>query len=838
MKPILPCLLAFLCCVSLPVSASEDVVASSPLASTQAVAPRVWAPALAPELTLDESSGYLRTAQPPGFAQLLVRIAGNAAAEATLVVSRPGDAASARSIRIQGDGWQRITLVYGRLGWSATNPLSVVISAPDFAGSVAFAPANDPAWPSGSGLSDAQLLNRLDLARPELAEVRTRYDTGDIPGAIAALARHFRTRVAPIWDLPELPAGEQDKANVKDQADRWVRGEVRMLNNAHTYPQGAIDWYLDPTVGGPNQTHEWIWSMNRHEGATPLLAAWRLTGDRVYLDTWAKTVRDWAQAMPVPGTPWRGPGSGWRLIEAGLRMGEFWPYAWTGFSRSEALSDADLILMVKCFWEHGEFLYRQPRERGNFYVLGTTGLHALSTIFPEFKTSPTWRRHAAAELMAYVLPNTETDGGWYERSPSYHQWIVNKIVLVLRASRQNGCADDFPVSFRRHVEKMAEWNVRISTPEGRVSALNDSSRLSLRAVATPLVLDEFPVNPVLKWAGASARSSKGPPLPPSEIIASGYTLLRTSWAKDAAYALFDVGPMGGGHGHLDALNLIYAPQGSIVLFDGTGGTYNRSAFRPWSVSTASHNTVMVDGANQFRPKDTPEDPVGKLPADTPAPVLVESSAALYAAGWHVGGYRKDGEIKVRHRREIVMLKSNVLTLVIDTMTPADALPHTYDLRWHALATKWTQHGSPAGAVVVPTDDGKALLGIIPLQPVDKVEARSGVTEPELLGWDVGKGSPGDVVKSGPPVPALTVRHLRTATGPMQFVTVLAPARLLGAGVPKVTARDGGWLVDLGKGAPPWIVKLSPATATARSPWCRIGGGDLRKSIEVKRTDQF
>jgi hypothetical protein len=174
MKPILPCLLAFLCCVSLPVSASEDVVASSPLASPQAVAPRIWAPALAPELTLDESSGFLRTAQPPGFAQLLVRIAGNAAAEATLVVSRPGDAASARSIRIQGDGWQRITLVYGRLGWSATNPLSVVISAPDFAGSVAFAPANDPAWPSGSGLSDAQLLNRLDLARPELAEVRTR----------------------------------------------------------------------------------------------------------------------------------------------------------------------------------------------------------------------------------------------------------------------------------------------------------------------------------------------------------------------------------------------------------------------------------------------------------------------------------------------------------------------------------------------------------------------------------------------------------------------------------------------------------------------------------------
>jgi len=208
MKPMLPYLLAFLTCVSLSVFASGDGVAPSPVASIQALVPRVWTPSIAPEITLDASSGYLRTAQPPGFAQLLVRIEANAAAEATLVVSRLGDPASARSICIQGDGWQRITLAYGRTGWSATNPLSVVILAPDFAGSMAFAPVNDPAWPSGSGLSEAQLLNRLDLARPELAEVRTRVETGDTPGAITALVRHFRTRAAPIWDLPELPTGE------------------------------------------------------------------------------------------------------------------------------------------------------------------------------------------------------------------------------------------------------------------------------------------------------------------------------------------------------------------------------------------------------------------------------------------------------------------------------------------------------------------------------------------------------------------------------------------------------------------------------------------------------
>jgi hypothetical protein len=276
--------------------------------------------------------------------------------------------------------------------------------------------------------------------------------------------------------------------------------------------------------------------------------------------------------------------------------------------------------------------------------------------------------------------------------------------------------------------------------------------------------------------------------------------MRTSWKTDASYLLFDVGPMGGGHGHLDALNLIYAPDGVMTVFDGTGGTYNASAFRPWSVSTASHNAVLVDRANQSRPKDSKEDPVGRLPADTPQAVFTAVDGGIYACGWHVGGFGKDASIQVRHRREILFAQATGVVVVIDTLTPQDAAKHRYDLRWHLRTTTW--HLDPTGSIVLPERQGRTLMAVIPLMGQEEVHADSGVMKPEILGWDVLKSNP-----STAPVPALTVRHLRTVEGPTTFVTALVPGSQLGSKPPVVTRTAEGWQIDSGNGKSPLHLRL-------------------------------
>ena len=771
---------------------------------------------------------------PPGLVQLLVRVEPAAAdaknppaAAGNLLVRRSGSAMGGSPIELRGDGWQRVTVFYGPGAWKGGQPPSITLAAPGFVGALSVASATHSAWPVGPGMSDAQLLGRLDLTRPELTTVRKLYNVGNVPDATAALIQHFRTRKRPVWELPALPTDSAGVESAKLAADKVVRGETAMLSNSYDYPNGKIDWHFDPTKSGKFQTNEWIWSMNRHECASKLMLAYRLTGDPRYVDCWSELVRSWTREVPVLSTEWSGaPGAGWRLIEAGLRMGQFWPDAWGAFASSPALPDDVLLMMVKAFWEHGEFLARQPVVRGNFYVMGTSGLYTLASLFPEFSDADRWRGEAIAGLRKYVMENTESDGGWYERSPSYHQWLVEKTATVMRMARLNGQLDEISRDFLDHLALMAEWNVRLSLPDRTVPALNDSARQDLEKICADAIRAEHPESAILKWgAGLAVGSLPGIPLlPASELMPSGYAVMRTSWAPDASCLIFDVGPMGGGHGHLDALNIIYAAGGKTALFDNTGGTYTASPFRAWAVSTASHNTVMVDGESQHRPKDSPQDPVGKLPVDTPTPVFMDTPGGIYASGWHVGGFGKDGAIPVRHRREIFFTTADGVAVICDTLIPKDTFEHSHDLRWHALTTRW--QGGGAQEVVVPEKDGKPLLAVIPLKPLDEVRTDSSVSEPQILGWDL--------PKSTPPTPALTIRHLRKATGPVTFLTVLVPGSMLAKGtLPVVTGSSaGGWRVNSGDGRAPLLVRLDSGEGYSN---CRIEGGLLPSPVDFLRT---
>ncbi|NDC73816.1 hypothetical protein EBZ70_00670 [bacterium] len=735
---------------------------------------RVWDPGSEPTLALTAESDRWRLLPKPGLVQLLVHAAdAEAGGRLQITLGKSGRPPTPVSLRIPG--WQRITIAVPLEDWKDGDPGVIQVSASGKTGPIQFAGPSHPAWPVGPGLSDAQLLAMLDLERPELSGVRAAVLRGDITEARRELIRHFRGRTQPTWQSPPREMTLNEKEDLAALAAMNLAGEFAMLGHRHTYPEGAIDWHLDPTEGTNAQTNEWVWSISRHEFASRWKYGLEASGDARYPAAWGRTILGWTEAMPVPASNWSWPGSGWRVLEAGIRTGEFWPDAWAAFHAHPAFSDDALLAMVKSFWEHADFLAAKPPFTGNFYVLANCGLHTTATLFPEFRDSPSWRKTAVLNLEKCVVPNTGSDGGWFEASPSYHQWVVDKLALVLSCAERNGCASDFSPSFRSLLSRMAEWNVRVSTPDRRVTALNDSSRLTLASVTTPFLREVYPGSNILPWAAALASGAApgpNPPLPASEYLEpSGYMVMRTSWEKDASYLLFDVGPMGGGHGHFDALNLVYSPDGRRGLFDGTGGTYDKTPFRWWSMSTLSHNTITIDRLNQFRPKPTKDDPIGALPADTPAPVYSESLAYIYASGWHVGGYGREPQLSVRHRREIVFLKETGIVLVLDTLTPADDLPHAYDLRWHAATT---QAKHTADGVALCGEEGSPLLAILPLTGLDSFHADSGVTKPEILGWDVIKGGTWDKTKSGPPVPALTVRHLRKTSGPTTFATLLVP----------------------------------------------------------------
>ena len=628
--------------------------------------------------------------------------------------------------------------------------------------------------PQGPRLSDRDLLELMDLSRPELAQVRRAADSGDAAAAIKALAAYYRhRRTVKWWFDPQ----RRDPANVKPdlrRTDDMVAGNFTIIYRRFPFRGGVEDWHINPTAGQPNQTDEWLWSLNRMGYWKDFGEAWWKTGESKYAEIWVRQLRSWARAMPMPNMMDEAGGSGWRGIEAGLRAAESWPQAWHRFLSAPEFTDADLILMLKCFAEHGRYLeeHRVPNPElpaSNHYLLAWSGLYTVGVIFPELKAAAQWRHDGADRLIAALRSGLLSDGGWYEFAPGYHLWVLEKALDAYRLARLEGDEQRFPASFLSLIQHGYEWAVKLTAPDRTLPKVNDSGaeeRMNLR----PEIARLFPESSLLQWAANlnATKSGVGMVAAPTWrsvfLESSGYSIMRSGWGRADNYACFDLGRLGGWHGHQDKLSLMIWARGRELLFDGGGGTYDKSDYRKYGQATESHNTVMVDRLNQNRIFVPYVDPIGLDDPATPAPVFVTQPDWDYASGWFVGGYGPDQKRIARHGREVAMVQGEFF-LVHDTLTPADGAPHEYEARWHLKTTKWTHEKSIAGTVT--HDKEKANLLVVPLAAAGlQVREDSAVKSPQLLGWDV--------ERDRDPAPALTVRHTRAGTGPQHFVTLLWP----------------------------------------------------------------
>jgi hypothetical protein len=347
--------------------------------------------------------------------------------------------------------------------------------------------------------------------------------------------------------------------------------------------------------------------------------------------------------------------------------------------------------------------------------------------------------------------------------------VLDKAVAAYRLAQLTGEEKSFPESYLPMLQRAHEWLVKLMAPDRSLPKVNDTGNTE-RLNFTPELAQLFPASPLIQWAvGLSHPTGVAEPVAPPpwrsvHLESSGYVVMRSGWAKQENYACFDVGNLGGWHGHQDKLSLMVWSKGRELLFDGGGGTYDKSIFRKYGQQTESHNTVMVDGLNQNRVFVPYVDPIGLDDPATPAPVFVTRPDWDYANGWFIGGYGPDRKTIARHRREVAMIRGEFF-LVHDTLTPADGAAHEYEARWHLKTTQWMHEREIAGTVT--NDKGKANLLVVPLATAGlQVREDSAVKSPRLLGWDV--------ERDRDPAPALTVRHTKAGAGPQHLVTLLWP----------------------------------------------------------------
>lgn len=275
-----------------------------------------------------------------------------------------------------------------------------------------------------------------------------------------------------------------------------------------------------------------------------------------------------------------------------------------------------------------------------------------------------WRCTALRLLQKQIQEQVLADGGHCEQSPMYHTIVLSDLLDMINLAR--AYPETVPHS---HVElwtqtscRMFHWLSRMCHPDGRTSFFSDGGFASY--------------GPDALWDFAHRLQLPAEPPPAARLChlaASGYVRLEIP----DTVLLFDVGEIGPsyqpGHGHADVLSFELSHRGTRILVNPGTSTYTQGPDRRWQRSTASHNTVEVDGMDQSEMWGEFRIARRAHPRDVRTS---ECGAILSAEAAH------DGYLRLRHpiihRRRIEL--SHGLLQIRDTLEGSGA--HQVNLRFH------------------------------------------------------------------------------------------------------------------------------------------------------------
>jgi len=503
----------------------------------------------------------------------------------------------------------------------------------------------------------ARVAAELDPSVPDIGRAARLLSDGDEAGAHRLLSAHFASRPPRFVLVPHsreavarlvrarFPAATADACR---RADRALDGTLDVLGHQDVcFGPGSedepIDWlrdpihhrraplahwsrvrYLDPALGD----HKVIWELNRHQHWLALGRAYCLTRNPRYRSGFIAQLGSWMAANP-PRT-----GINWAsMLELGLRSLS-WIWALHMFVEGpedgqaghaehdhERAWTVDLLLGLHAqlsLVEHHLSTYFSP----NTHLLGEAlALYVAGQSLPELRSAARWARTGRDVLVAEIHRQIHADGGHVELSAHYHRYTLDFYLLALAVAR---ITDDAAASahFERAAGRLAEFAHTLSDRRFHLPQIGDDDGGQLLPICASDALDAGPSLAIAATVLTRPELSDGRPY--EEVVwftgttpaVARVTDRRTSaWLPDSGYLIartwrgdhlvMDIGHLGylnAGHAHADALSVTLTVAGRPLLIDpGTGCYTVDPAIRDRLRSTASHNTVTLDGRSQSEP---------------------------------------------------------------------------------------------------------------------------------------------------------------------------------------------------------------------------------------------
>ncbi|WP_438445457.1 alginate lyase family protein [Gorillibacterium sp. sgz5001074] len=431
----------------------------------------------------------------------------------------------------------------------------------------------------------------------------TREELGDMARDYARRNPEAATRTL---ETAEMARKGRFRVEFSMLADRWVDlGE-------------PVDW-----LANPSEDPEFTWILNRHWHMREMGRAYLLSGEEGLAEACKEQLASWIRRIPAPAGPdyreavffqKRGP---WRLLETGLRP-QSWIFAAVCMEEVWERDPGFMTLFRSALAEHADYLSAYLGDPDiNHATMHMQGLFTIGVYLEEHPRSPYWRQLAKERLELCLSRQFGADGVQNELAPHYHNVSIECFALPYRLAELAG--DPFPAAYGEALARMARFTACTIRPDGRTSAFSDSDstvwgpeKLALlgEVLGRPDYRAAGCMSAELSWlfpgsggdaaGGNGAERGSGVVLEAREEGAlhafpeAGYYILR----GPEHYLMFDAAPLGGAHGHADALHFEWFCKGRAVFLDNGRYTYEEGEARRSFKGTLAHNTVTVDGLDQ------------------------------------------------------------------------------------------------------------------------------------------------------------------------------------------------------------------------------------------------
>ncbi|MEV4746618.1 heparinase II/III family protein [Streptosporangium sp. NPDC049248] len=371
---------------------------------------------------------------------------------------------------------------------------------------------------------------------------------------------HARKALDLIRNRPEAPSLATSEGPVICPADLFpaikvsevMAGLVRLVGLPPVDLGTDIDWRTDP-----HRNRSWTLNLHALRWVGGLIAEYERSGEAEYLDRATRIAEDWARANPRGATgisPWA-----WAEHPVALRAPVL--VCLSAHVRDDWLSES-LV-------EHAEILsdpalYRRGHNHGLDQDI------ALLTVGCRLGQER-WKDLAVRRMTDSAELAIDAQGVLHEQAPRYGIYVHRRLGVAIEAIRASGA--EVPAGLVARRDSLETYVSHATQPDGRLVPIGDSPA------------DTRPSG--FRHGEDTVR-----------VFDDGYVFGRTAW-DDPRSAFYSI-RFGAGrrlHGHEDHLGVTYHAHGRDILVEAGFHSYERTAYRRWTISPEAHNVPVVVGAD-------------------------------------------------------------------------------------------------------------------------------------------------------------------------------------------------------------------------------------------------